>query len=71
MFSNAAINFGVSSNKSAIKANFHFSHCKTMETLSCHSNQNAYATAIKDDNFVEANVINMSAKFQLHPPHSL
>ena len=34
-----------------------------METLSCHSNQNAYAIAI----FVEPNAMNISAKFQLHP----
>ena len=36
-------------NKTAIKANFHFSHYKSMETLSCHSNQNEYATAIKTE----------------------
>ena len=38
-----------------------------METLSCHSNQSIYATAIKNDNFVEANTINISAKFQFIP----
>ena len=37
---------------------------KSMETLSCHSNQIAYATA----SFVEPNAMNFSAKFQLHPP---
>ena len=34
-------------NKTAIKANFYFSNLKSMETLSCHSNQSAFATAIK------------------------
>ena len=27
--------------------NFHFSHYKSMETLSCHSNQSSYPTLIK------------------------
>ena len=26
-------------NDTAIKANFHFSHCESMENLSCHSNK--------------------------------
>ena len=34
-------------NKTANKANFHFSHYKSMEILNCHSNQGIYATAIK------------------------
>ena len=34
-------------NVPAIKANFHFSCWKSMETLSCHSNQRTCATAIK------------------------
>ena len=29
-------------NNTAIEANYHFPHYKSMETLSCHSNQNAY-----------------------------
>ena len=37
-----------------------------METLSCHSNQSAWAMAIKSNIFVEANVRNNSAKFQLY-----
>ena len=45
------------------------SHYKSLETLSCHSNQSAWASAIKNNSFVEANVMNMSAKFQLHPPY--
>ena len=45
------------------------SHYKSMETLSCHSNQSAWASAIKNDIFVEANVMNMSTKFQLHTPY--
>ena len=53
-------------NKTAIKANFHFSHYKSME--SCHSNQSAHATAIKNNTFVEANAMSISAKFQLYSP---
>ena len=41
-----------------------------METLSCHSNQNMYATARENNYFVEANAINISAKFQLYPQYS-
>ena len=55
-------------NKTSVKANFHFSHYKSMETLSCLSNQSAYATAIKINTFVEANAMNISAKFQLYLP---
>ena len=39
-----------------------------METLNCQSNESTRATAIKNTHFVEANVVNISAKFQLHPP---
>ena len=49
--------------------NFHFSHYKSMGTISCHSNQSSYPTGIKNTTFVEANVLNMYAKFQLHPPY--
>ena len=41
-----------------------------METLSRHSNQSAYATAIKNNVLVETNAMNISAKFKLHPPYS-
>ena len=51
--------------ETAIKTYFHFSHYKSMETLSCHSNESTWATATKTI-FVEANVMNISAKFQLH-----
>ena len=47
----------------------HFSHYKSMETLSCHSNENIWAIEIKNTIYVEANVINIYAKFQLHPPY--
>ena len=57
-------------NEIAINLSFHFSHCKSMETLSCHSNQSAWATAIKNNISVEAIVRNSPAKFQLYPPHS-
>ena len=56
-------------NDIAIKAYFHVSHYKSMETLSCYSNESILATAIKKHNFYRANVINLSAKFQLHPPY--
>ena len=48
--------------KIEIKAYFHFSHYKSMETLSCHSDESIYATAIKHI-FVEANIINISQSF--------
>ena len=40
-----------------------------MENLSCHRNQSTWATVIKNKLFVEANVMNNSAKFQLYPPY--
>ena len=49
--------------------NFHFSHYKSMETLSCHSNQSSYPTEIKNITFVEGNVPSKYAKFWLHPPY--
>ena len=51
--------------------NFHFSHYKSMETLSCHSNQSSYSTEIKNITFVEGNVLSKYAKFRLHPPYGL
>ena len=47
--------------------NFHFSHYKSMGTISCHSNQSSYPTGIKITTYVEANVLSMYAKFRLHP----
>ena len=52
-----------------INANFHFFHYKYMETLSCHSNESTWATTTKNIIYVEANVMNIYAKFQLHPPY--
>ena len=49
--------------------NFHFSHYKSMGTISCHSNQSSYPTGIKNTSYVEANVLSMFAKFRLHPPY--
>ena len=40
-----------------------------METLSRHSNESTLATAIKNAIFIEANVMNISAKFQVYPPY--
>ena len=48
---------------------FHFSHYKSMETLSYHSNQSFYPTEIKNINFVEGNTLNKYAKFRLHPQY--
>ena len=45
------------------KADFHFSHYKSMETLSCHSNQSSYPPGIKNTNYVEATVRNMYTKY--------
>ena len=59
------------SSETAETVNFQFSHYKSMETISCHSNQSSYLTEIKNTNFVEANVLSMYAKFQLHPPYGL
>ena len=53
----------------AIQANFHFSHYKSMITLSCHSNESTSATATRIAAFVEANVINISTKTHLHSPY--
>ena len=52
-------------------ANFHFSHYKAMETLSCHSNESSGTLKIKNITFVEGNVISKYANFQLHddPPY--
>ena len=46
---------------------FHFSHYKSMETISCHSNQSSYPIEIKNMPFVEGNILCKYAKFQLHP----
>ena len=40
-----------------------------MENLSCHSNESTRAKAIKNKIFIEANVMNISTKFQVHPPN--
>ena len=53
------------SNETAETVNFHFSHYKSMGTISCHSNQSSYPTGMKKTIYVEANVINMYAKYQL------
>ena len=45
----------------------HFSHYKSMETLSCHSNQSSYPPGIKNTNYVEATVRNMYTKYRLNP----
>ena len=42
-----------------------------METVSCHSNQCAYATAITNNTFEEANAMTISTEFQLYPSEEL
>ena len=44
-----------------INANFHFSHYKSMETLSCHSNESTWAMTIKNTIYV----CKVSASFPL------
>ena len=53
-----------------INANFHSSHYKSMETLSCHSNQSFSVMAIKNKSFEEAYAMNNSAKCKLYHPYS-
>ena len=60
------------SSETAETVNFHFSHYKSMGTISCHSNQSSYLTGIKITTYEEANepnVLSMYAKFRLHPPY--
>ena len=38
-------------------SNFHFSHYKSIETISCHSNQSSHPPGIKNTTFVEGNVL--------------
>ena len=72
--------FSKNKNETAEIANFHFSHYKSMETESCHSNRSSYLTGTKNNFFVEANARNMTclskkryivyAKYQLHKANS-
>ena len=57
------------SSETAENVNFHFSHYKSMGTISCHSNQSSYPTEIKNTTYIEANVLSMYAKYQLHHPY--
>ena len=57
------------SSETAETVNFLFSHYKPMGTINCYSNQSYYLTGIKNTTFVEANVLSMYAKFQLHHPN--
>ena len=50
-----------------INASFLFSRYKSMETLSCHSNESTWAMTIKGIIYVEANVMNIYAKFSFIP----
>ena len=42
-----------------------------MEILSCYSNESTWAKIIKNKTYVEANVMNIYAKFQLHLPYGV
>ena len=42
---------------------FHFSQYKTMESLSCHSNQSSYLTEFKNITFVKGDVLSKYTKF--------
>ena len=57
------------SNETEETVNIHFSHFKSMGTISCHSNQSSYPIGIKNIIYVEANVLSMYAKFQLNLPY--
>ena len=59
--------FSIIPNDFAEIVNFHFSHYKSMGTISCHSNQSSYPTGIENTTFVEVNVLCKYAKFRLHP----
>ena len=51
-------------------ANFHFPHYKSMEIISCHSNQTAGAIAMKNSNSIEVSTKIISVKFELYWPQS-
>ena len=42
-----------------------------LKHLSCHSNESTWAITIRNTIYVAANVMNIYAKFQLHPPYGL
>ena len=48
------------------KTYFNFSHYKSMQTLSCHSDKCTWAIATKNKLLVEAYIMNISWKFQFH-----
>ena len=54
----------------AIKANFPFSHCKSMTNLSCHSNQTAGAIAIKNSSFIGARTKTLSVHLKRYRPQN-
>ena len=54
-------------NEIAINLKYHFSHCKSMENLSCHSNQSASATTTKNSLFAEAIVRTILQSFSFIP----
>ena len=49
------------------ETNFYSSHNKSMETLSCHSNESSWTLTVKHKTYIKDNVISMFAKFHLYP----
>ena len=57
------------SNETTETVNFRFFHHNPMGTISCHRNQSSNPTGIINTIYVEANVLSMYAKLQLHSPY--
>ena len=55
-------------NDSAEIVNFHFSHYKSLETISCHSNQSSYPTGIKNITFRSPYLKMLCVEYGKNPP---
>ena len=72
MWRTTSINISVKKNSnipndSAEIVNFHFSHYKSIETISCHSNQSSYPTGIKNVTFpCNMERIRLTASEEMH-----
>ena len=49
--------------------NFHFSHYKSMGTISCHSNQSSYPTGIKKHNLCRGQYPKHVCQVSASPPY--
>ena len=47
----------------------HFSHYKSMGTISCHSNQSSYPTGIKNITFRSPYLMMLYVEYGKNPPH--